>query len=123
MAHFAEIDTNNIVSRVIVVDDKDCLDESGNESEIVGSAFCTGLFGGTWKQTSYNGSIRKNFAGIGHKYDPILDAFIPPHPFPSWILNEETCNWESPIPYPEDNENIYAWNEFAQQWEIISVGE
>ncbi len=123
MAHFAEIDDNNIVSRVIVVADQDCLDEDGVESEAVGAKFCSDLFGGIWKQTSYNSSIRKNFAGIGSKYNEELDAFIAPQPFASWTLNEESCVWEAPVAYPEDDENIYAWNEFAQQWEMISTGE
>lgn len=122
MAHFAEISDNEIVSRVIVVANEDCLDENGNESEEIGARFCNNLFGGTWKQTSYNGSIRKNFAATGFKYDKELDAFIPPQPYPSWILNEETASWEPPIEYPEDSE-IYAWNEFAKQWEMISTGE
>jgi hypothetical protein len=73
---------------------------------------------GEWIQTSYTGSIRKNFAGIGFTYDKDRDAFIPPQPYASWVLNEETCNWESPVPYPADS-NEYIWNEETQSWELI----
>ena len=116
MAHFAEINNEGIVQRVIVVDNKDCLDSSGQESETVGADFCNNLLGGLWKQTSYNGNIRKNYAGIGYKYDEALDAFIPPQPFSKWILNEETAQWEAPVPYPED-EKIYTWNDNKGEWE------
>jgi hypothetical protein len=95
MAHFAEINNERIVQRVIVVNNEDCLDESGQESEAVGAAFCNNLLGGIWKQTSYNGNIRKNYAGIGYTYNEELDAFIPPKPEEgNWVLNEETCLWE-----------------------------
>jgi hypothetical protein len=114
MAHFAEIDETNTVVQVIVVHNNELLD-NGVESEAKGVAFCQSLFGGNWVQTSYNGNIRKNYAGIGFTYDAVRDAFIPPKPYPSWILNEDTCNWESPVPYPED-EGIYSWNENQQQW-------
>ena len=77
MAHFAELDDNNIVLRVIVVDNKDTLDESGQESESVGAAFCNNLLGGRWKQTSYNANFRLNYAGIGYRYDEEQDAFLP----------------------------------------------
>ena len=116
MAHFAEINSQGIVQGVIVVDNKDCLDSSGQESEAVGAAFCSNLLGGVWKQTSYNGNIRKNYAGIGYKYDEELDAFIPPQPFSKWILNEETAQWEAPVPHPED-EKIYTWNDSKGEWE------
>lgn len=115
MAHFAELDTNNVVLRVIVVGNRDCLDENGNESEAVGIAFCQNLLGGNWKQTSYNGNFRKNFAGIGYQYNEELDAFIPPKPYPSWILNENTAQWSAPIPFPDDNK-IYVWDEDSQTW-------
>ena len=75
MAHFAEIDENNVVLRVIVVHNNDCLDENGNEVEAIGAAFCSSLLGGTWKQTSYNGNFRGSYAGIGYIYDPVLDVF------------------------------------------------
>ncbi len=98
MAHFAQLE-NNIVKQVIVVSNQDILDENGQESEEKGIAFCSNLLGGTWKQTSYNGKIRKNYAGIGYTYDEGRDAFIAPKPYNSWLLNESTCQWESPIPY------------------------
>ena len=115
MAHFAEIDENNIVLRVIVVAD---------EHEADGENWCNGFSGGTWKQTSFNtvGNVhtldgtpfRKNYAGIGYTYDTTRDAFIPPKPYPSWALNETTCLWESPIDYPSDNK-IYRWDEDVYQ--------
>jgi hypothetical protein len=98
MAHFAELDANNVVLRVVVVDNKDCSDAFGVEKEYIGAAFCERLFGGTWKQTSYNGRIRKNYAGIGHTYDPSRDAFIAPKPDGDYVFNEELCQWESTKP-------------------------
>jgi hypothetical protein len=118
MAHFAELDENNIVLRVIVVGDGDCKDDGGDESETVGAAFCNCLFGGVWKQTSYNARIRKNYAGIGYVYDEALDAFIPPQPFLSWSLNTDTCQWEAPSPYPVDG-GAYFWNEPTLSWALI----
>ena len=115
MAHFAELGEDNIVLRVIVVHNNDCKDENGNESEAVGAEFCRNHFGGTWKQTSYNNNIRARYAGIGYTYNSSLDAFIAPKPFPSWVLNETTTNWDSPIPYPSD-EKMYDWNEADQVW-------
>jgi hypothetical protein len=98
MAHFAQLDENNVVTQVIVVNNNELLDENGNESEAKGIAFCQSLLGGNWVQTSYNGNIRKNYAGIGYIYDPIRDAFIPPKPENidgiEFILNEDTCLWE-----------------------------
>lgn len=107
MAHFAEINENNIVTRVIVVSD---------DLESDGSTWCSQTFGGTWIQTSYNGRIRKNFAGIGYTYDPTRDAFIPPKPEdkPSFILDENTCRWVPPIPKPIVPQ--YEWDEETQQW-------
>ena len=94
MAHFAELDATNTVTQVIVVHNNELLD-NGIESEAKGIAFCQSLFGGNWVQTSYNASIRKNFAGIGYTYDPVRDAFIPPKPEEgNWVLNEDTCRWE-----------------------------
>lgn len=101
MAHFAEIDENNVVIRVIRVPD---------EVESVGSQWCQNLLGGNWVQTSYNNSIRKNYAGIGYTYDSERDAFIPPKPFLSWVLDEETCQWQAPIPLPDDGKK-YKWSE------------
>ena len=118
MAHFAQIE-NNLVTQVIVVDNSDILDEQGNESEAVGTQFCTDLLGGTWVQTSYNGNMRKNYAGVGDTYDTTRDAFISPQPYPSWILDEDTCRYEAPIPYPtlpEDSTEFYAWDEETIQW-------
>ena len=106
MSHWAEIDENNIVLRVLV----------GNNSEPdEGEAFMNSL-GGTWVKTSYNGNIRKNFAGIGYTYDTGRDAFIAPKPYESWVLNEETCQWESPVPYPTDGV-MYQWNEELADWQ------
>lgn len=115
MAHFAELDANSIVLRVVVVDNKDTADASGVEKESIGVAFCERLFGGTWKQTSYHGNIRKNYAGVGYTFDVARDAFIPPKPFASWVLNEQTCQWEAPVPYPTDGER-YTWDEATGTW-------
>jgi len=120
MAHFAELNEDNIVQRVIVVDNKDCLDANNVESEEVGIEFCHNLLGGTWKQTSYNGNFRKNYAGNGYVYDSSKDAFIPPKPFSKWILNEETCQWEAPVAYPDD-EKFYIWNDNKGEWEESSL--
>ena len=94
MAHFAQLDDNNTVIQVIVVNNNDC-QIGGIESEEAGIVFCKTLFGAStqWRQTSYNGSIRKNYAGVGYTYDPTRDAFIPPKPDPSCILDEATCLW------------------------------
>ena len=119
MAHFAEIDSNNIVLRVIVVSNKDTADADGVENESIGAAFCEQLLGGTWKQTSYNGNMRKNYAGIGYTYRADIDAFVPPQPYPSWVLNTNTAQWEAPVPYPDDGKR-YSWNEQTQSWvEVI----
>ena len=114
MAHFAEIGLNNTVLRVIVVNNNDCL-LNGVETESVGAEFCRNLFGGIWMQTSYNGTIRKNYAGIGFTYDLQRDAFIPPKPFNSWVLNETTCLWDAPVAYPTDDKR-YIWNEETTNW-------
>jgi hypothetical protein len=116
MAHFAKLE-NNIVTQVIVVANQDILDEQGQENEQKGIDFCSNLLGGTWKQTSYNGNIRKNYAGIGYIYDETLDAFIPPKPYPSFVLNENICQWESSIPYPTDGK-FYTWNEETTSWDL-----
>jgi hypothetical protein len=113
MAHFAELDENNIVTQVLVTD---------NDYPNEGYDWLVETFGGTWMQTSYNATIRKNFAGIGFSYDETRDAFIPPKPFESWSLNEETCNWEAPKPYPT-NGKIYIWNEENTNWEEVEVNE
>lgn len=124
MAHFAELGMNNVVLRVIVVHNNELLDENGVEQEAKGVAFCRSLFGGTWVQTSYNANFRKNYAGEGFTYDSTRDAFIPPKPFASWVLNEDTCQWGSPVPYPTDvgtpeAPKRYVWNEEAQQWDLL----
>lgn len=120
MAHFAELNENNEVLRVIVVANPVLLDENGDEQESLGVAFCNELLGGTWKQTSYNNNMRKNFAGTGFTYDPDRDAFIPPQPFSSWTLVEATCQWEPPVPLPDD-ENFYTWNEETTSWDQMNV--
>ena len=118
MAHFAKLE-NNIVTQVIVVSNNDIIDENGNESEQKGIDFCSNLLDGTWIQTSYNGKIRKNYAGIGYKYDADLDAFIPPQPYASWLLDETTCQWKAPVNYPTDG-NFYVWNESTLTWDAIN---
>lgn len=116
MAHFAQIE-NNIVTQVIVVSNNDVNDLPFPDSEPLGVAFCQSLFGADteWKQTSYNRNFRKNYASIGGQYDAALDAFIPPKPYPSWVLNTETCLWDPPIPYPNDGK-YYLWDEATQSW-------
>ena len=121
MAHFAELN-NNIVLRVIVVNNTDILDENGNESEQIGKDFCYNLLGGEWIQTSYNATFRKNYAGIGFQYSEEYDGFIPPKPeeYASWIVNPDTCRWEPPIPYPTDpvpgEDRRWRWNESTISW-------
>ena len=144
MAHFAEIDDSDIVQRVIVIADEDCLDEDGNESEAVGAQFCVNTVRsgtlGHWKQTSYRAlggkkydpetgeeiegtALRKNYAGPGYKYDSTRDAFIGPRRFDSWKLNEDTCQWDAPVPYPSADEHglkcestdQYYWDEELYQ--------
>lgn len=124
MAHFAQLDDNNQVTQVIVVNNSDTLDGNGQESEAVGIVFCQSLFGADtrWAQTSYNSNIRKNYAGIGYTYDPGRDAFIPPRPYPSWVLNEATCQWEAPVPRPEDG-LLYRWDEDAGNWVVVAPGQ
>jgi hypothetical protein len=106
MSHFAEIDENNVVLRVLVGD---------NDMPNEGYDWFVENLGGTWIKTSYNGSIRKNYAGIGYTYNEELDAFIPPKPYESWTLNESTCLWQSPIPQPQDG-RAYEWNEKSLLW-------
>jgi len=121
MAHFAQLDANNVVTQVIVVSNKDTSDANGVEKEYIGAAFCEKLFGGTWKQTSYNGTIRKNYAGIGYSYNADIDAFVPPKPYASWTLNGNTAQWEAPVPMPEDAgtgepPKMYSWDEATTSW-------
>jgi hypothetical protein len=119
LAHFAALDENNVVTQVIVVANKDTADANGVEKEYIGAAFCEKLFGGTWKQTSYNGTIRKNYAGIGYTYNADIDAFVPPQPYASWILNNETAQWEAPVPMPEGG--TYSWDEDTGSWIEMQV--
>jgi hypothetical protein len=114
MAHFAKLGTGNIVEQVIVVSNDIAITEKA------GVDFINKLYNtrDVWKQTSYNNNIRKNFAGIGYHYDQTRDAFIPPKPFNSWILNEDTCLWNAPVAYPTDG-NRYNWNETNLTWDII----
>jgi len=118
MAHFAQLNAANIVERVIVVDNSNIIDEHGQESEAIGIAFCKTIYGADtiWRQTSYNGSIRKNYAGPGYLYNSELDAFIAPQPYESWRLDIETCQWKAPKPYPADGFD-YFWNESLLRWE------
>lgn len=120
MAYFAKLNEENIVTQVIVVANEDTVDQNGIEDEAIGVAFCTNLFGGTWKQTSYSGNIRKNYAGIGFKYDANLDAFVPPQPYASWTLDETTAKWKAPVDYPVDGKS-YDWNELIQSWQEVSA--
>lgn len=106
MRYFAQIDDNNAVIRVLTVD--------GEKS----SDWLATKFGGTWLETSMDGSIRKNYAGIGMHYDSSLDAFIPKKPFDSWVLDSETAKWEAPVPYPNDG-NLYSWDEEAKNWTLF----
>jgi hypothetical protein len=124
MAHFAKLGVGNIIIKVAVVSNDIAI------SEQAGIDFLNNLYGSrdVWKQTSYNTSggvhssggtpFRKNHAGVGYTYDQTRDAFIPPKPFNSWILNEDTCRWEAPVALP-DTENRYNWNEINQNWDII----
>ena len=113
MAHFAKLGKGNIVLRVEVVSNDIATTEQA------GVDFLNTLYKtrDVWKQTSYNNNIRKNYAGVGFKYDLSRDAFIPPKPYSSWILNETTCQWEAPIALP-DTENSYNWNEETKQWDL-----
>lgn len=115
MAHYAFLDENNIVTEVIT---------GRNEDEVVNGIsdweeYYGNQRGQICKRTSYNGNIRKNYAGIGFTYDEDRDAFIPPKTYESWILNEDTCQWEAPVPYPEDDSVVYNWNEKLGDWEAM----
>ena len=120
MAHFTELDSNNVVTQVVVVNNNELLD-NGVESENKGVEFLNSLFGhNRWKQTSYSGKIRKNYAGIGYSYNETLDAFISPQPFASWALDENICRWKAPVDYPNDDK-FYTWNEESKSWVVIEV--
>jgi hypothetical protein len=113
MSHFAELDENNIVLRVLVGD---------NNLPNEGYDWFVENLGGRWVQTSYNGTIRRNFAGIGHTYDEDLDAFIAPKPYESWTLNTNTAQWAAPTPYPQDG-RIYLWDEENLNWKEVEINE
>ena len=119
MAHFAKLDENNVVLEVNVVNNNDLL-QDGIESEAKGIQFLIDWSGGytNWKQNSYNRNIRKNYAGIGFTYDAQRDAFVPPQPFPSWTLNEDTCLWDAPVAYPTDGQR-YQWDEATTSWVAV----
>jgi len=119
MAHFCKLGVGNLVLEVHVVNNEVITDNDGNEQEQLGVDFLNNLYGtrDVWKQTSYNGNFRKNFAGKGYSYDQERDAFIPPKPYSSWTLNESTCRWDSPVAYPTDG-NVYRWNEANQTWDL-----
>ena len=114
MAHFAELNDQNEVLRVIVVNNSDCLNAEGQEEEAIGAAFCQNLLGGRWAQTSYNGNSRGRFAGIGYTYDAVRDVFLTPKPYPSWTLDEATTEWTAPVPMPE--EGRWQWDEETLTW-------
>jgi hypothetical protein len=111
MTHFAKLGVGNVVETVHVVSNDVALTEQ------VGIDFLNNLYNtrDVWKQTSYNNNIRKNYAGVGYSYDEARDAFIPPNPYPSWTLNEESCQWDSPVAYPDD-EKHYTWDESNKEW-------
>lgn len=115
MAHWAEIDSNNIVTRVVVGDNNDT---NGDE----GLQWLIDNLGGTWIKTSFNATIRKKFASPGDTYDADLDAFVPPKPFASWLLDEELTIWTAPVPYPTD-EFTYAWDEDSLSWQLVDFSE
>jgi hypothetical protein len=123
MAYFAKLGTGNIIEQVISINNSVITDSNGVEQEQLGVDFINKLYNtrDVWKQTSYNRTFRKNYAGIGYQYDQTRDAFIPPKPFNSWILNEDTCNWNAPVAIPttklEDNQD-YSWNESIVNWEV-----
>jgi hypothetical protein len=124
MAHFAQLDENNVVTQVIVVSNNELLDANGVEREELGIGFCQRLFGGNWKQTSYNHNFRKRYAGVGYTYNAELDAFVPPKPYASWVLNNEDVNWEAPVAMPSDagmgeGKKMYTWDEETVSWKEV----
>ena len=122
MAYFAKLGTGNIVEQVISINNSVITDSNGIEQEQLGVDFINKLYNtrDVWKQTSYNNNIRKNYAGIGFQYDQQRDAFIPPKPYNSWVLNEDTCRWIAPVAYPQDD-NKYIWNESTLTWDTVEV--
>jgi len=132
MAYFAEIDGGDTVIRVLAIADRDTADSAGVEAESIGVEFCRKLFGEDtrWAQTSYNTHagvhklggtpLRKNYAGKGYSWREDLDAFCPPTPFDSWHLNNDTCQWEPPVPYPEGDKR-HSWDEDNLKWGLIDL--
>ena len=120
MAHFAKIGIGSIVTKVHVLNNE-VLMKDGVENEQQGVEFLQNLYSNKdlYIQTSYNGTFRKNYAGVGHTYDSGRDAFIAPQAYPSWTLNEDTCRWESPTPYPDDDKK-YSWDEDTTSWKEIT---
>ena len=119
MAHFAQVNENGIVTQVIVVANSDCGGGEFPDSEAPGQAFIASLgLSGEWRQTSYNNNFRKRYAGIGYAFREDLDAFLAPQPYPSWTLNEETADWEAPVPMP--TEGIWKWDEENQEWDEVT---
>jgi hypothetical protein len=115
MAHFAKVEDGKVVD-VIVVNNSDCGGGDFPASESVGQAFIASLgFAGEWKQTSYNANFRKNYAFIGGDFDAVRNAFIYPKPYLSWVLDEDTCRWQAPVPYPSDGKT-YRWDEPTVSW-------
>jgi len=120
MAHFARVNENWIVEEVIVVSNDVIKDSLGVECDWLGEQFCQSLYGAytKWIQTSYTERIYKNYAGVGYTFDPYRNAFIPPKPYESWLLNEDTCRWDPPVPYPTDGK-LYVWDEEAIEWVLV----
>lgn len=120
MAHFARVNEDWIVEQVIVVNNDVIRNDLGVECDWIGEQFCQSLYGAhtKWIQTSYNGRIYKNYASVGYSFDPNRNAFIPPKPYESWLLNEETCLWNAPVPYPTDGK-AYVWDEETTSWVLI----
>ena len=125
MAHFAKLNSENVVTHVSVVDNWNITDGNGQEQESVGVAYLQGVHGVqdgiTWKQTSYNATFRKNYAGIGYTYDAGRDAFIAPKPYASWLLDEATCRWKAPVDMPTTEGKIYTWNESTTSWDESDI--
>lgn len=121
MAHFAELSNDNVVLRVLTVNNSECLCDKGTEDESVGKIFCVANFGGCWVQTSYNNNFRKRYAGVGFTYDEQRDAFIPPKRYASWSLDENTCNWVPPVPMPTNAPHV--WDEVAAAWVEVQMPE
>lgn len=124
MAHFAQIDYENKILQVLVVRNEDILDQDGHENEQVGIEFLKSIFGPTtrWVQTSYNNNFRHRYAGVGMVYNTEHDVFLYPQPYPSWVLNTETYEWDPPAPQPEltqeqrDSAKYYEWDEDIKEW-------